>query len=64
MRSFPGSGFLLAMAAATGACSGGQGNDPQGTGRSAEALTGTPFYYLRCKSTDWSADNGSRLQAT
>jgi hypothetical protein len=54
----------LAVAAATGACSGGQGNDPQETGRSAEALTGTPFYYLRCNNTDWGVDEGSRLQAT
>ena len=64
MRTLPWSGFLLAVATAIAACSGSPGTDPQGTGRTAEALTGTPFYYLRCNNTDWGADEGSRLQAT
>lgn len=64
MRTLPWSGFLFAVATATGACSGGQGADPQGSGRSVEALTGTPFYYLRCNNTDWGVDEGSRLQST
>lgn len=64
MRTLPWSMFLFGVATVTGACSGGRGSDLEGTGRSAEALTGTPFFYLRCNNTDWGVDEGSRLQPT
>lgn len=64
MRTLPWSRFVLAVAMTTGACSSAQGADPQGTGQTVEALTGMPFYYLRCSNTDWGVDEGSRLQAT
>jgi hypothetical protein len=56
--------FLFAVATATGACSGDRASDPETTDRSAAALTGTPFYYLRCNNTDWGVDEGSRLRPT
>jgi SdrD B-like domain len=66
MRVRRGSLFLLAAAATalTGACSGGGGAGSEATGRAAEAVTGTPFYYLRCNNTDWGVDEGSRLRPT
>src|SRR5258708_2620226 len=56
--------LFAAAAAATGACSGRDGGDPEGAGQAAQAVTGTPFYYLRCNNTDWGVDEGSRLRPT
>jgi hypothetical protein len=55
--------FAAAAASSSAACSSGGGGS-EGTGRTVEALTGTPFYYLRCNNTDWGVDEGSRLRPT
>jgi SdrD B-like domain len=64
MRTFTWSTFLFAAAAAGGCSGGGGGAGSETTGRAAEAVTGSPFYYLRCNNTDWGVDEGSRLQPT
>jgi hypothetical protein len=63
MRILMGSVFLCAATAIV-ACSGSAGDGSERSGRAIEAVTGTPFYYLRCNNTDWGVDEGSRLQPT
>jgi hypothetical protein len=36
----------------------------EAVGKATQALTGTPFYYLRCNNTDWNVSETSRLKPT
>lgn len=55
-------GGLACLVSTLAACSGGDPTERSSVTR--EAVSGTPFFYLRCNSTDWGVDEGSRLKPT
>jgi hypothetical protein len=64
MRTWNGALLGVASWVAMTACSGSAEQKGEGVGRASEAVSGSPFYYLRCNSTDWNVDETSRLKVT
>jgi hypothetical protein len=52
------------MVALACGCSADHRTTDEVTQQVAQAVTGSPFFYLRCNLTDWNVDEGSRLKAT